>query len=85
MNHAKVPEARVFILWPLSGVLASEHWSFSCERWMGSACVGVPTARLQAVAYKYRLFLQNCWSCLFFTVGGFHNTPHPRGDGCSDV
>jgi hypothetical protein len=25
--------------------------SFSYERWLGSACVGVPTARLQAVAY----------------------------------
>jgi hypothetical protein len=57
VNHASVPEARIFILLLLGHALISGHWSFSYERWLGSAYVGVPTARLQAVAYKYRLFL----------------------------
>jgi hypothetical protein len=29
-----------------------------------SACVDVPTGRLQAVVYKYRLLLLPCGSCL---------------------
>jgi hypothetical protein len=62
MNHASMPEAHIFILWPLGGVLSSEHWSFRYERWLGSACVRVPTAMLQAVAYKYRLLWLHCGS-----------------------
>jgi hypothetical protein len=68
-----MPEAHIFILCPLGGVLASENWSFSYDRWLGSACVGVQTARLQAVAYKYCLLMLHCESCLVCTVGGSHN------------
>jgi hypothetical protein len=57
VNHASVPEARILIFYPLGSALTSEHWSFSYDRCLDSACVGVPTARLQAVVYKYRQFL----------------------------
>jgi hypothetical protein len=51
MNRASLAEVRIFILWPLGGVPASEHWSLSYECWLGSACVAAPLARLQAVTY----------------------------------
>jgi hypothetical protein len=50
----------MFILWPLCGVLTSEHWSFVYERWLGSACVGVLTGWLQAVVYNYSLLFLPC-------------------------
>jgi hypothetical protein len=74
MNSASVPQAFIFIFWPLGGVLTSEHWSFSYERCLGSAYVGVPTGRLQAVVYKYRLLLLTCGSSLFCNVGGSHKS-----------
>jgi hypothetical protein len=38
-----------------------EHWSFSYERCLGSACVGVPMARLQAVAAAVAVFFVMMW------------------------
>jgi hypothetical protein len=46
---ASVLVACIFILWPLEGGLTSEHWSFSYERCLGSACVGAQAARLQGM------------------------------------
>jgi hypothetical protein len=67
-----VSEAHTFIHLPLGGTQTTWRWSCSYERWLGSACVDVQTARLQAELYKYHLFLLHCVSCLFCTVGGSH-------------
>jgi hypothetical protein len=55
-------------------MLANGHLSFYGERGFGSACVGAQTARLQGVVYKYHLLWLHCGSCLFYTVGGSHNS-----------
>jgi hypothetical protein len=57
-------EARIFIRLPLGGARTNWRWSCSYERELGSACVDVQRARLQAVMYKYRLLLLCCGSCL---------------------